>query len=274
MKISIYTFARNAVHFDFHIVDMLKHHLEFADEIIVNEGYSTDSTYEKIKSLDSRIKIYRNPWDMTDPKAWLMRFKNQARKLCTGDWCILLDADEFIPEWEFDNIRSFLEKTNKVIIPLRYINFYGNYKVFNKDPKKHNWPEYKYTLHRNIPNLEVWGDGSNVAFKSENGQLIFKDSRLYSEDSFICHHFGYVRNPARLREKWRMQASTYRKKTRLFIPKFLFDLFPHKWLDKNFLEDLSIYHGPYLKAVRENPQEFIRDDFKLYNHLLISANRV
>ena len=101
MTLSIYTSIRNGIRFDFHIVDMLKHHLPLADEIIVNEGYSTDGTYEAIKGLHTKIKIYRNYWDTSDPRTWHSKFKNDARKLCSGDWCLLLDSDEFVPEWEF-----------------------------------------------------------------------------------------------------------------------------------------------------------------------------
>ena len=39
------------------------------------------------------------------------------------------------------------------------------------------------------------------------------------------------------------------------VPSFLFDLFPHRWADPQFLPDLKIYEGPFLRAVRENPEE-------------------
>ena len=91
MRLSIYTFVKDGLYFDFHVVAMLKHHLPLADEIIVNEGYSTDGTYEAIKDLDARIKVHRFEWDRSEPDAWHRKFKNQARELCAGDWCILLD---------------------------------------------------------------------------------------------------------------------------------------------------------------------------------------
>ena len=276
MKISIYTFARNAIYYDYHIVDMLLHHLDFADEIIVNEGYSTDDTFNRIKRIDSKIKIYKNKWDTANPIEWLARFKNEARKLCTGDWCILLDADEFIPEWEFSRIRCYLSNTNKVIIPMKYVNFYGNYKVYNKNPKKYNWPEYKYSIHKNISDLEIVGDGSNVAFKDASRNVSSsKDESPYANERFECHHFGVVRKPARLREKWHSQALRDRgfyskeKKSRWdWVPGFVYNLFPYKWTDPQYMDSLAIYEGPYIKAVRDNPNEFVRDNFEIYEYLL------
>lgn len=263
MKISVYTFVRDGLYYDFHVVEMLKHHIPFADEIIVNEGYSSDKTYERIKDIHPKIKIYRNHWDETDPTSWHRKFKDITRQYCCGDWCILLDCDEFIPEWEFEPIRRYLTNTDKDIVPLNYINFYGNYKVYNSKPHKHRWPATKHTIHRNLAEIEVWGDGSNVRFKG------YDDKSKYSDNAFECHHFGFVRNPARLRQKWRIQNRVYGSKDNGFkwIPKFLFALFPHKWVDPDFIDDLTKYEGPYINTVLENPTEFVRDKFQLYELL-------
>lgn len=262
MKISVYTFVKNGIKFDFHVVDMLKHHIPFADEIIVNEGYSSDGTYDLIKNIHKKIKIYRNHWDRSDPKTWSLKFKNEARKMCTGDWCILLDCDEFIPEWEFANIRDQLESTEKTIIGMEYINFYGNYKIYNAFPEKSGWPAIKHTIHRNIEDIEVWGDGSNVRIKGSNESVI--NQNYYGEPFVNVHHFGFVRHAARLREKWRSQKRRNQNNTwRDFLPSVVFDLFPHKWEDSQFLKDLRLYGGPYISAVSNNPDEFVRDNMKL-----------
>lgn len=266
MKISIYTFVKDGIKFDFHIVDMLRHHLPFADEIIVNEGYSSDNTFEQIKNLDPKIKIFRNEWDRSDPKTWSQKFKNQARKLCSGDWCILLDCDEFIPEWDFERIRNYLFGTDKLIIGMRYLNFYGNYKVINQNPLKNGWPAVKHTIHKNLENIEVWGDGSNVRLTGSEGSIT--EQPYYGTPFVDVHHFGFVRNAARLREKWRIQRKRNNDNTWAdLIPSFIYDILPHKWVDSQFIDDLALYEGPYIDAVVKNPQEFIRDDLQLYTYL-------
>lgn len=263
MKISIYTFIKDGIYFDYHVVQMLKHHLPFADEIIVNEGYSSDGTYERIKNLDPKVKIYRERWDLSGGnwEEWYVKFKEKAKANCSGDWCILLDADEFIPEWEFEKIRNHLEKTENIIIPLKYTHFYGNYKVYNRNPTKFGWPLFKCTIHRNLRDIEVWGDGSNVRVKGT--QMEIGNPSEY----FECHHFGFVRKPARLRHKWRIQRrSTLNTKMSQVIG-LLCNLMPHDWFDKDFINDLALYDGPLIKAVREDPEEFIRDKFALYDFL-------
>jgi glycosyltransferase involved in cell wall biosynthesis len=263
MRISIYTFVKDGIYFDYHIVQMLKQHLPLADEIIVNEGYSSDETYEKITNLDPKVKIFRDKWDLSDD-TWHAKFKDNARKHCTGDWCILLDADEFIPEWEFEKIRSYLKKTERLIIPLRFIHFYGNYKVYNTDPKKFSWPLFKYVIHRNLKDIEVWGDGSNVRLKGT--QLKIGNP----SDYFECHHFGFVRNPARLRHKWRtLQYNSHPMLRTIYGRKMglIFDLFPYNWFSKEYISELAMYEGPVVKAVKEDPKEFVRDNFALYDFL-------
>jgi hypothetical protein len=66
----------------------------------------------------------------------------------------------------------------------------------------------------------------------------------------------------------------YKEKKRWFtLPAFLFNWRPHDWRDPLFLDDLEIYDGPYVQAVRENPNEFVRDRFQLYDYLRSRASR-
>ena len=77
-----------------------------------------------------------------------------------------------------------------------------------------------------------------------------------------------------LREKWRSQNTIYRKgRFSLPIPSFVFDLFPHRWEDPAFFDDLEVYDGPYIGVVRENPPEFVRDGLKTYEAVLHRAGR-
>jgi glycosyltransferase involved in cell wall biosynthesis len=259
MFISIYTFVKNGIFLDYHVVEMLKHHLPLADEIIVNEGNSSDRTFEEISKIDKKIKVFRSDWGKLKDQSWFVKFKNDARQKCKGEWCILLDCDEFIPEWEFSRIRQYLQETTDIMIPVRLMNFYGNYKVYHEFPKIVNWPDRKMIIHRNIADIEVWGDGSNVRLKNT-----VLDWSVVAQE-FSCHHFGFVRNPARLRQKWRNIQSWGNW---LKLPAFLFDLRPHNWMDTQYLRDLARYEGPYIRAVRENPDEFVRDEFALYQYLL------
>jgi glycosyltransferase involved in cell wall biosynthesis len=263
MRLSIYTFVKDGLFYDFHVVDMLRHHLPLADEIIVNEGYSSDGTYERIAHLDPKVKVFRSHWGKPTSFDWFLGFKNEARRRCTGDWCILLDCDEFIPEWEFARLRDHLEAARECMVPLRLLNFYGNYKVYHRHPEKVNWPGRKMAIHRNLPEIEVWGDGSNVRRRGEEFDW------GASAEEFVCHHFGFVRSAARLREKWRnLQGSLHTNRRKWFsVPSFLFDWWPHDWRDPAFVDDLALYEGPYLQAVRDNPDEFVRDRFVLYEHL-------
>ena len=267
MKLSIYTCVRDGLYHDYHVVPMIRHHLAFADEIVVHDGNSTDGTFEAIAAIGSdKIKMFRSDWGKPTGLEWITRFKNAARQRCTGDWAINLDCDEFIPEWDFGPFREWLAGTpaGTDVLPLRVVNFYANYRVYHRDPAKVPWPDVKWNVHRNRPDIEVYNDGSNVRRAGDEA------TRPPVEARFACHHFGFVRNPARLRQKWRnVLANLYRKRdgkpTKWFnLPTLLFDLFPHRWNDPQFMPDLAVYDGPHVQAVRDNPDEFVRDRLKLY----------
>src|ERR1700682_5667295 len=84
MKLSIYTFVKNGLFYDFHVAAMLRHHLPLADEIVVNEGYSSDGTYEVIRDIDPKIKIHRSQWDQTTPGTATARTTPDSAAPATG----------------------------------------------------------------------------------------------------------------------------------------------------------------------------------------------
>jgi glycosyltransferase involved in cell wall biosynthesis len=268
LKLSLYTGVRDGLFYDFHVEAMLRHHLPLADEIIVNEGYSGDGTYEAISRIDPKIQVHRFEWDRSDPSAWHRQFKNQARQLCTGDWCILLDCDEFIADWEFGRLRTFLTTTAKTIVPVHFVHFYANYRVYMARLPR-IVPDTGLRIHRNLPEVEVWGDGANVHMRGRED-----DQSLVADETFTVHHFGSVRNPARLRQKWRTQAKQHNAANPTWnrAPSFLFDVFPHRWDDSDCLPDLAIYDGPHIQAVRDDPEEFTRDGFEVLKLLSEMGN--
>jgi glycosyltransferase involved in cell wall biosynthesis len=64
MKVSGFTFVRNAVKFDYPIIEAISSILSLCDEFIVLVGNSDDGTRELIAGIQSnKIKIVDSVWD-------------------------------------------------------------------------------------------------------------------------------------------------------------------------------------------------------------------
>ena len=63
MKVYGFTFIRNAIKFDYPIVEAIKSILPLCDEIIVAVGDSEDDTMQLIKSIDPKVKVIETVWD-------------------------------------------------------------------------------------------------------------------------------------------------------------------------------------------------------------------
>lgn len=156
-----------------------------------------------------------------------------------------------------------LASTDKSIVPVSFTHFYGSYRVYMANLPRIR-PGAGLRIHRNLPDIEVWGDGANVHWRGREG-----DQTLVATESFAVHHFGSVRHAARLRQKWRVQAKQHDAKKPRWdkVPGFVFDLFPHQWEDPDVLPDSAINDGPDMQIVTGDPAEFTRDDFAIYELL-------
>ncbi|MFC2131558.1 hypothetical protein ACFLSQ_09010, partial [Bacteroidota bacterium] len=73
MKISGFTFVRNAIIFSYPLIESLQSLLPLCDEVIVAAGKSDDNTIELLKNIpDPKIKIIETEWDMNMKKGGLI----------------------------------------------------------------------------------------------------------------------------------------------------------------------------------------------------------
>src|SRR5881398_2149253 len=127
MKVSGFTFCRNAVRYDYPVVESIRSILPIVDEFIINVGRCEDGTLELIRSIgDPKIRIVESVWDETLRKDGLIYSQetNIALASCTGDWAFYLQADEVVHEGDLPQIleamRDNLGNTEVLGLLFRY----------------------------------------------------------------------------------------------------------------------------------------------------------
>ena len=134
MKISGFTFCRNAVKYDYPIVESITSALPLCDEFIVNVGRCGDGTLELIQSIrDPKIKIVESVWDESLRQGGLIYSQqtNIALAHCTGDWAFYIQADEVFHEDDLPVLRRSMEQhagnPNVKGLLFRYLHFIADY---------------------------------------------------------------------------------------------------------------------------------------------------
>jgi glycosyltransferase involved in cell wall biosynthesis len=76
--------------------------IDFADEIILIDSGSSDGTPEIARSFGEKVRLFEEPW-----KGFACQ-KNSAIDKATGDWVLLLDADEAVSPELVVELRTLL----------------------------------------------------------------------------------------------------------------------------------------------------------------------
>lgn len=97
-----------------YLEDALKSAQDVVDEIIIVDTGSADATVEIARRYGA--KVYFKEW--TDD---FSAARNESIKHATGDWVLILDADERIPDDYKDNLRALLAPTDQPVCYLIYI---------------------------------------------------------------------------------------------------------------------------------------------------------
>lgn len=221
MKISGFTIIRNAVNYDFPVVESIKSVLDLVDEFVIALGDSSDDTEELVNSIKSdKIKIIKSNWDSSKYNKDGQVYAHQtdiALKACTGDWCIYLQADEVLHENAIPIIRRACQKylSDKRIegFLLRYVHLYGDYSHYI--PARHFGYPKEVRIVRNLPDMHSWRDAQSFRIIPDFDYQNYwqkKDTRVLNcvllADAYLFH-YGWSRDPRKMAKKREEQLSMH-----------------------------------------------------------------
>ena len=99
LKVVGFTFVRNAIKYDYPVLESINSLLPLCDEVIVAVGNSEDETLGLIKSIASpKIRLLETVWDDTLREGGRVLAVETDKALAAvptdADWAIYLQADE------------------------------------------------------------------------------------------------------------------------------------------------------------------------------------
>lgn len=200
MKVAGFTIIRNAIKYDYPVVESILSVLPMVDEFIVAVGNSEDETRNLISSIKSpKIKIIDTVWDdrLRVGGKVLADETNKAKKAISEDvdWAFYIQSDELIHEKYHDIILSEMKhwKNDKSVQGLlfNYLHFYGNYE-FVGDSRK--WYRKEIRIIRNDKNIVSYRDAQG--FRTTDNEKL----KVKPIDAYI-YHYGWVKPPKAQQEK-------------------------------------------------------------------------
>jgi len=194
MKIAGFTIIRNALKYDYPVVEAIMSVLPLCDAFYVGLGKSEDDTRALISAISSeKIVIIDTIWDDT------MREGGKVLSIETNkvfdvipkefDWCFYIQSDETIHEEDFARIKSAMEryKNDPEVDGLlfEYKHFYGHYKYIGIGRR---WYKHEIRVVKNNKTIRSYKDAQG--FRTLNNEKL----RVKKTGAFI-YHYGWVKPP-------------------------------------------------------------------------------
>ena len=207
MKVCGFTFVRNAVKFDYPVVESIKSILPICDEFVVSVGNSDDETLKLIESIGSpKIRVTHTVWDDSLRKGGrVLAVETDKAFDAIGDdfdWCFYIQADEVVHEQYLPAIVEGMEryKDSPEVEGLlfKYTHFYGNYQYVGNTRQ---WYRNEIRIIRNNKEIRSYRDAQG--FRKNNEKLHVKPIEAY------IYHYGWVKNPHLQSEKLRNSVQLY-----------------------------------------------------------------
>lgn len=193
MKVSGFTFIRNAIKFDYPVVEAILSILPLCDEFVVAVGNSEDKTRELIESIGSdKIRIIDTIWDdsLREGGRVLAVETDKAFDALTSDsdWAFYIQGDEVLHEKYHEPVREAMRKWKDYPevegLLLNYLHFYGSYD-FVGDSRR--WYRREVRVIRNDKSIRSYRDAQG--FRKNNRPLNVKPVEA------SMYHYGWVKPP-------------------------------------------------------------------------------
>ncbi|MBL1279488.1 MAG: glycosyltransferase family 2 protein [Fluviicola sp.] len=200
MKVTGFSFVKNALIYDYPVVEAILSILPICDEFVVAVGKSDDATLELIKGIaPDKIRIIQTEWDesLREGGKVLAVETDKAFKAISedSDWAFYIQGDEVVSEKYLDTIKSKMEEYKDVKevdgLLFKYKHFYGSYDYVGASAK---WYPEEIRVIKNDKSIYSYKDAQGFR-KGENEKL-----KVVPIDAYI-YHYGWVKDPKAMQKK-------------------------------------------------------------------------
>jgi hypothetical protein len=201
MKVSGFTFIRNAVNNDYQVVEAITSILPICHEFVVAVGRSDDDTRNLIQNINSpKIRITDTVWDdnlREGGKVFALETDKALDAISADtDWAFYIQGDEVVHEKYLPLIKKEMEdnlsdpKIEGLLF--KYIHFYGSYDFYG-DTRR--WYRREIRVIKNIKGMHSYRDAQGFRLHDRKIQVKLIDAYIY--------HYGWARPPQGLTNKGR-----------------------------------------------------------------------
>ena len=206
MRLSGFSFVRNAVDLYYPVVESIRSALPICDEFVVAAGDSTDGTTALLRGIgDPKLHIIETVWDREQFVRGASNAvqTNLALDACRGDWALYLQADEVLHEDDLaplaDRLRAYQDDPRVDGLVFEYLHFYADYDHYQTS---HPWYRREVRIVRGGRGIRSWK--SAQGFRHQDGRKL----RVVPAGARIFH-YGWVRPPRRMTRKARALAEVH-----------------------------------------------------------------
>lgn len=199
MKVSGFTFIRNAILLDYPIVAAIQSILPLCNEVIVAVGNSDDDTLGLIQNIDPKVKIIQTTWDDSLRENGRVLAVETDKALAAidpaADWAIYIQGDEVMHQDDHLHILKamtrFQHDQEVDGLLFDYLHFYGSYDYIGVS---NNW--YKKEIRIIKPGKGIFSFRDAQGFRKTPDQKL----KVASANARVFH-YGWVKDPRAMQRK-------------------------------------------------------------------------
>lgn len=205
MKVSGFTFIRNAIKYDYPIVEAIQSILPLCDEVVVAVGNSEDDTLALIQNIDPKIRVIETVWDdnLREGGRTLALETDKAYAAVSedSDWAFYIQGDEVLHEQYLPAIREAMltykddQKVDGLLF--NYKHFYGSYDYIGTSI---SWYPDEIRIVRKRKDIFSYRDAQGFR-KGDDEKLNVKRIPAW------MYHYGWVKPP----EKMQLKQESFHK---------------------------------------------------------------
>ena len=205
MKVSGFTFIRNAIKYDYPIVEAIQSILPLCDEVVVAVGNSEDETLALIQNIDPKIRVIETIWDdnLREGGRTLALETDKAYAAISedSDWAFYIQGDEVLHERYLPVIKEAMlaykddQKVDGLLF--NYKHFYGSYDYIGTSI---SWYPDEIRIVRKRKDIYSYRDAQGFR-RGDDEKLSVKRIPAW------MYHYGWVKPP----EKMQLKQESFHK---------------------------------------------------------------